>query len=96
MSGRTRGWAPDIAHPRWALEIKSRKNMPVLLRDAMDQAQKAADWIKKRGEGYRVPVVIIHQDGTRHLNDMVVLTLADFLAISGAGVPLEELDKEAA
>ena len=77
VTGRVRGWAPDIDHPLWALEVKTRRTMPVLLAGAMDQAVKAADWAKRRGKGERMPMVIIHQDGQHFDNAMVIVRLKD-------------------
>lgn len=77
VSGRARGWAPDILHPWLSLEVKTRKNMPLLLRTAMDQAVKAAGWYERRGQGERMPAVVIHQDGTHFENSLVVVRLKD-------------------
>jgi Holliday junction resolvase hjc len=74
VSGRQRGSAPDIKHPFLSIEVKHRKNPPALLVDAMDQAQKS-----KRG--VQLPVVILHQSGRHHKNDLVIFRLEDFLAI---------------
>jgi hypothetical protein len=77
VSGRARGWAPDIAHDVLALEVKTRRNMPQLLRVGMDQAVKAAGWYERRGQGSRLPVLVIHQDGTLFDNALVVVRLKD-------------------
>ncbi len=36
VSGRARGDAPDIAHPRLSLEVKHRKSLPAWLREAIE------------------------------------------------------------
>lgn len=72
VSGRTRGDNPDIDHARLSLEIKHRKRAPAFLVDAMDQAVKS---IKSDDQ---LPTVIVHQSGSRHDNDFVVLRLKDF------------------
>jgi hypothetical protein len=72
VSGRSRGSAPDIAHPFLSIEVKARQKHPALLVDAYDQASKS-----KRG--VQLPIVILHQQGQRHENDFVVFRLADFL-----------------
>ena len=60
VSGRIRGWAPDIEHPWLALEVKSFAALPPRVREAIDQAVKAAEWMKqKRGED-KLPVGILH------------------------------------
>lgn len=85
VSGRQRGWAPDIAHSHLALEVKTRKRAPLLLADGLDQAEKSAVWTKKRGEGERLPMLIIHQDGTRYENAYVVVRLKDARDYWGIG-----------
>lgn len=70
VSGRERGYAPDIAHETLSLEVKHRKELPAWLHDAMDQAVKSA----RPGQ---TPVAILHEHGTRHDGDLCVLRLAD-------------------
>ena len=77
VTGRVRGWAPDIEHPVLALEVKTRKRMPLLLATGMAQAVAAAGWYVKKGKGSRLPVLIIHQDGTHFENSLVVVRLKD-------------------
>jgi hypothetical protein len=77
VTGRDRGDAPDIKHPLFAVECKTRAALPALLKEAMTQAKAAV-----RGE--QVPVVILHQRGARHDEDYVVLRLADFTDLYGA------------
>lgn len=77
VTGRVRGYAPDIEHPMYALEVKTRKRMPVLLADAMDQASKASVWALAKGKGHRMPMVVIHADGTHFDNALVVVRLKD-------------------
>ena len=79
VSGRTRGWAPDVAHPWLAIEVKSRARMPVLLDGAMDQAEKSAAWAMKRGDGDRLPIAVIHEKGSHMRNAVVVMRLGEFL-----------------
>ena len=77
VTGRVRGYAPDIEHQHLALEVKTRKRMPALLADGMDQAVKAAEWYVKRGKGERMPALVIHQDGTHYSGALVVVRLKD-------------------
>ena len=77
VTGRVRGWAPDIEHDHLALEVKTRKNMPVLLREGMDQAVKSAEWYERKGKGSRLPALIIHEDGSHFDNALVVVRLRD-------------------
>lgn len=77
ITGRARGMTPDVAHPLWAIECKDKKTLPAWLHTAMAQARAAV-------RGTQVPVVILHQAGQRHANDLVVLRLEDFIALHGA------------
>lgn len=77
VTGRVRGWAPDIEHQTLSLEVKTRKRMPLLLRVGMDQAVKAAGWYVRKGKGDRLPVLVIHEDGTHFENSLVVVRLKD-------------------
>lgn len=89
VSGRARGWAPDIDHPLWALEVKTRKHMPALLAGAMDQAVKAAEWAKRRGQS-RMPMVVVHEDGTHYDNALVIVRLKDARDWWGVGDSVKE------
>ncbi len=71
VSGRGRGYSPDIEHPKLSIEVKSRKKIPAWLENALLQAQASA----KNG---RLPVVILHQDGQRYTGSLVVLRLEEF------------------
>lgn len=88
VTGRVRGWAPDVEHSWLAIEVKSwAAGMPRRVVNAMDQAIKAAEWAKRKGKGDRLPIAIIHQDRQDHLNDLVVLRLRDFREWFGDAVP---------
>src|SRR5262245_32932694 len=71
VTGRTRGWAPDVRHQWLAIEVKSRKSALTIIATMLDQAVKAAEWYKRRGEGERLPIGIYHVTGT-HLDNAVV------------------------
>lgn len=71
VTGRARGSAPDVAHTWLSIECKERKELPAWLRDAIAQARASV-----RGE--QLPVAILHEKGTRHAEDLVVVRLADF------------------
>lgn len=62
---------PDVVTPWCSIEVKHRKELPAWLQDAMRQAVANA-----RPE--TLPVVILHQCGQRHDNDLVMLRLRDF------------------
>lgn len=72
ITGRQRGSAPDVAHEEFGIEVKHRKALPSWLLDAMDQAVACS------GDGAKLPVVVLHQAGQRHDNDLIVLRLKDF------------------
>lgn len=90
VSGRTRGWAPDIAHPRYALEVKTRVALANYLEDGMDQAVKSADWVKRREGVDKLPVLVIHKDGQHFDNAYVVVRLRDAREWWGIGDGKEE------
>lgn len=87
VSGRTRGWAPDIRHRWLAIEVKSRKSQLKLLAEMMDQARKAAEWYERRGEGNRLPVGIYHQTGSPYGHALVFMRLEDFMDWFGGSGP---------
>lgn len=64
----TRG--PDVANDWLVAEVKHRRRLPQWLKDAQRQARTAA--------GDRLPLVILHESGQRHSDDLVVLRLGDF------------------
>lgn len=83
ITGRQRGDAPDVWHDWLSVECKHRKGVPKWLRTAVSQALAAV-----RGE--QLAVSIIHQHGSRHGDDLVVMRLSDFQAWFGdvlAGAP---------
>lgn len=67
----------DVEAGPWAVECKSRKAIPALIRDAMAQAVRNA----RPG---KVPLVLLHQVGDRHAEDIVCLRLKDFEDWNGA------------
>jgi len=54
-----------------AVEVKTRKALPLWLLDAMAQAVQAAS------EG-QLAMAVLHRVGERHDDDLVVMRLADF------------------
>ena len=71
VSGRTRGYTPDVDHPTLAIEVKSRKQLPNWLEGALRQAEASA----KDGQ---LPVAVLHQDGCRYRDSFVVCRLGNF------------------
>ena len=66
-----RGNQPDVESPWLAVEVKHRRRLPVWLTAAVAQAVAGA------AEGH-LPVVVLHEAGRRHAEDIVCLRLADF------------------
>ncbi len=66
-----RAGRPDVQHPVLSVEVKTRRRVPAWLLSAIGQAVRAA------GPG-QVGVVVLHQTGRRHDDDLVLLRLADF------------------
>ncbi len=71
VSGRTRGDAPDVLHDSFSIEVKSRKKLPAWIEEAMKQAEASA----KDGQ---MPVAVLHQDGRRYRDSLVICRLGDF------------------
>ncbi len=80
VTGRARGDAPDIRHAWLSIEAKHRAKLPEWLHDAMRQAEASQ-------QAAQLPIVVLHESGQRHGQDLVVLRLADFTAWFGAGEP---------
>ncbi len=66
-SGRA---AADIQTDWLSVEVKHRKRLPQWLKDAWAQAANGAE--------NRLPLVVLHECGSRRHNDLVVLRLGDF------------------
>lgn len=71
VTGRGRGDAPDIQHPWLCPEVKHRRKLPDWLHEAMSQARAAAT-------SEQLPIVVLHQSGQRHKDDLVMIRLSDF------------------
>jgi hypothetical protein len=65
------GAACDVVHDAFAVECKTRKDVPKWLVRAMQQARLAAQ------EG-QLPLVVVHPHGGQYDNDFVILRMADF------------------
>jgi hypothetical protein len=71
VAGRARGDAPDVEHPTLSIEVKSRRRLPAWLENAVSQAEASA-------KPPQLPVAVLHQDGNRYRDALVVLRLKDF------------------
>jgi hypothetical protein len=74
VSGRARGEAPDIEHPVFSVEVKSRAKLPAWIEDAMRQAESCAR------EG-KIPVVVLHEAGCRYADAVVMCRLSKFVEL---------------
>lgn len=72
VSGRQRGDAPDIEHPILSIEVKSRKSIPAWIENASEQAEAASR------DGKTPAVVVLHQDGKKYRDALVVCRLSEF------------------
>lgn len=68
--GATGQATADVVSDWLSVEVKHRKELPGWLKDALSQA--------RHGAGERLPIVILHENGQRHDNDLVLMRLADF------------------
>ena len=65
-----RGNQPDVRTPWLAVEVKHRRRLPGWLTAALAQASADA--------GRTLPLVVLHEAGQPHAEDIVCLRLADF------------------
>jgi hypothetical protein len=73
----------DVVNDHLAVECKHRKSLPVLITAAMAQAVGAA----RDGQ---TPIVVLHEKGKRHDNDIVCMRLKDYQDLYGSVGVLEE------
>lgn len=81
ITGRQRGDAPDIQHPRYSIEVKRRASayaFPKWLTTAIEQADAS-------NPGDKTPLVVIeHAHGSgRQRDHYVLLRLFDFIDLTG-------------
>ena len=68
-TGHTGG--ADVTVDWLCVEVKHRASVPAWLRGAVAQA-------KRNALALQLPIAIIHEHGSLHAEDLVVMTLADF------------------
>lgn len=87
ITGRSRGRAmSDLISDRLAVEVKTRKALPVFLAEAMDQAERGAAYAERKDGRSRLPIVVVHADRTDYANSLVVVRLknaAPWLGVDG-------------
>ena len=62
---------PDVETEAYSVEVKSRKVLPAWLTGAVAQAVRNAS-------AGKLPLVVLHEVGRRHDNDLVILRMGDF------------------
>lgn len=94
VTGRQRGKAhADLIGPWLSVELKTRKALPVFLADAMDSAERGAEYAQKRDGETRLPIAVIHADHTDWRRSLVVIRLGDaddYFGLCSAGAREEE------
>ena len=93
VSGRQRGYQPDVSHPWLAVEVKSFAALPQRVADAMDQAEQAAAWAKRREQRDKLPIAVIHGKRTHRGKSLVVMRLDDFLDWFGGQVGVPDVEE---
>jgi hypothetical protein len=93
VTGRQRGYRPDVEHPWLSIECKSFAALPQRVADAMDQAEKAAEWAKRREQRDKLPIAVIHGKRSPRLKSLVVMRLDDFLDWFGGQVGVPDVDQ---
>ncbi len=68
--GATGQATADVVTDWLSVEVKHRKTLPQWLKDALGQA--------RHGAGGRLPIVILHESGQRHADDLVLMRMGDF------------------
>lgn len=71
----------DVETPAYSVEVKSRKDFPNWLVNAVSQAHRNA----ARG---KLPLVVLHQVGCRRMNDLVIVRMDEFIEWFGEPEPL--------
>lgn len=77
VTGRTRGDSPDVTSNYLSIECKYRKQIPLWIKDAMDQAVKS----NTRGQDNKtkVPVVFLREKRMPLKDTLVMMRLEDLL-----------------
>lgn len=68
--------AEDLRHPILSIEVKHRKKLPALIKKFMGQAVAACAESK-------IPCVVMHEGGSQHTDDLVVMRLYDLEDLIG-------------
>jgi hypothetical protein len=95
VTGRVRGYAPDVSHSWLALEVKSRKSMLKIIEEMMLQAEAARDWSKRRSPSSAalLPVGVYHVTGTHFDRAFVFMRMRDFENWFVGEMPMSKRDE---
>lgn len=84
LTGRSRGKAmADLVSDFLSVEVKTRKALPVFLADAIDSAERGAEYAQRKDGRTRLPIAVIHADRTDYRRSLVVMRLGDADAYFG-------------
>ncbi len=83
VSGRSRGYSPDVKHPALSIEVKTRAALPAWIEDAMRQAEAAATVeARTTGNPQKTPVTVLHHDRKPYRESLVLIRLEDFAELA--------------
>lgn len=68
----------DVFTARFSIECKSREKLPAFIVKSYEQAIK-----NNKERDKKVTLLQLHQTGSRHLNDFIVISMKDFLSLLG-------------
>ena len=72
----TSGVKCDVSTPILSIEVKERVKIPTFLSKVMLQAEANC-------EKGKIPAAVLHQKGSEHSKDLIILRLADFRDLYG-------------
>ncbi|MBC7265165.1 MAG: hypothetical protein H5T64_12535 [Chloroflexi bacterium] len=64
---------PDVVSDWLSVEVKAWRSFPKWLTGALEQARHGCT------DGTKLPIVILHEKGRHHVDDIVALRLKDFV-----------------
>ena len=75
---------PDVVTSDLSIEVKTRKALPAWLHEALAQSERNA-------QPGTLPVVVLHQVGTRYDDDMIVMSMKSFTQWRNRGERVQDL-----
>lgn len=79
VSGRGRGYAPDIEHPALCVEVKTRAKLPDWIENAMRQAEAASEVDSRYFDlPHKTPITVLHNDRKPYRDALVLIRLSEF------------------